>query len=123
MMKKNKKILKIISILGLLIIPTYSAAVNFAEATNNIIAYSQKTINFFIALALIFFFWGVIMMVTSPDNSKARESAKTRLVWGVIVIFIAFSVWGILQFMKNTTKLNNTRIDVDLNELSNGLTF
>lgn len=53
-----------------------------------------------IALAVLFFFWGLAVYIlnASGDPGK-REEGRTRMIWGVIALFIIVSIWGIVGFL------------------------
>jgi undecaprenyl pyrophosphate phosphatase UppP len=53
-----------------------------------------------VALAVLFFFWGLATYIlnASGDPGK-REEGRTRMIWGVIALFIIVSIWGIVGFL------------------------
>ncbi|OHA33956.1 MAG: hypothetical protein A2928_02460 [Candidatus Taylorbacteria bacterium RIFCSPLOWO2_01_FULL_45_15b] len=51
-------------------------------------------------LALIFFFWGVVKFIASAGSEEAKTEGKNIMVWGVVVLFIMSSVWGIVEFFQ-----------------------
>jgi hypothetical protein len=54
------------------------------------------------ALCLLYFFWGVTKYIkTGAGSDKAQEEGRRVMVWGIVGLFVAFSVWGIITFMKN----------------------
>lgn len=53
-------------------------------------------------LALIYFFWGVAKFVFSAGDTQAIREGKYILFWGVIVMFILVSVWGIVRVLQTT---------------------
>ncbi len=54
------------------------------------------------ALCLLYFAWGVAKYIrVSAGSEKAAEEAKRTLVWGVVAMFVLFSVWGIISFIKS----------------------
>ena len=55
-----------------------------------------------IGLALLFFFWGVAQFILHADNEQKRSEARQILYWGVIILFVALSVWGIVRLVQNT---------------------
>lgn len=53
------------------------------------------------ALALFYFFWGVAKYIRSDaGGEKAAEEGKRVMVWGIVALFIATSIWGIVSFIK-----------------------
>jgi len=56
----------------------------------------------FIALALIYFIWGLANFILHADDEQARSKGKQIMVWGVIALFVMISIWGIVLILKNT---------------------
>ena len=48
-------------------------------------------------LALIFFVWAVIGLIRADE--KEREDKKKQMGWGIIAMFVIFSIWGITKFI------------------------
>ena len=55
-----------------------------------------------ISLALIGFLVGVTRYGFSQDSDESKASAKIIMVWGVIILFVMTSIWGILKILTNT---------------------
>ncbi len=54
------------------------------------------------ALCFLYFFWGVAKYIkTGARDDKSNEDGKRIMTWGIIGIFVAFSIWGIINFMKS----------------------
>ena len=51
------------------------------------------------AVALIVFLWGVGQFILKTEESGALELAKQKMFWGVIALFVLFSLWGIVRFL------------------------
>lgn len=53
------------------------------------------------ALCLFYFFWGVVKYIRSgAGGDKAVEEGKQIMVWGIVGLFIATSIWGIITFIR-----------------------
>ena len=53
------------------------------------------------ALCLLYFFWGVFKYVkTGAGSEDAAKEGKQVMVWGIVGLFVAFSVWGIISFIQ-----------------------
>jgi hypothetical protein len=46
--------------------------------------------------AMLAFIWGVIKYVISAENEEQRTQARSIIVYGVISLFVIFSIWGIV---------------------------
>jgi len=51
-----------------------------------------------IALALLAFFWGLAKLILNAGDSKGREEGRHVIILGIIGLFVAISIFGILQF-------------------------
>lgn len=52
-------------------------------------------------IATIYLFYGIVQMIWGADSGKLDEKRRT-VIYGVIGIFIMFSVYGILRIVLNT---------------------
>lgn len=52
------------------------------------------------ALCLFYFFWGVAKYIRSVGG-ESKDEGKSIMVWGVVGLFIAFSIWGIINFIQS----------------------
>jgi len=51
-------------------------------------------------LAMIYFFWGIAQFILhDAGDSKTRDEGKKKILWGIIAIFVMFSIWGILNWV------------------------
>ena len=51
------------------------------------------------AAALLFFFWGLAQYVLAAGNEEGKVDGKTKMLWGIIALFVMASVWGIVGFI------------------------
>ena len=49
-----------------------------------------------VALALLFFFWGLAQFILKSGDAASHEEGKNKMVWGVIALFVMVSIWGIV---------------------------
>jgi hypothetical protein len=53
------------------------------------------------ALCLFYFFWGVAKYIrTGAGSEDAAKEGKQIMIWGIVGLFVAFSVWGIISFIQ-----------------------
>lgn len=62
----------------------------------------QPMISVFIALALLYFFWGMSQFILHADSDVEREKGRQVMFWGIIALFVMVSVWGIIRVIQNT---------------------
>ena len=53
----------------------------------------------FTALALLFFFWGLALFILKAGNDEERTKGRTRMVWGIVALFVIVAVWGLVQLL------------------------
>ena len=51
------------------------------------------------AVALVVFLWGLAQFLLNEGDSAGRETAKKKIIWGIIGIVIMVSVFGILNLL------------------------
>ncbi len=56
----------------------------------------------FFAFTLLVFIWGVVGLIRSGDDPKAREKGQQHILWGVIGMVIMISAYGIIRVIANT---------------------
>lgn len=54
------------------------------------------------ALALLVFFWGIAIFVYNAGDEKRLADGKRLMFWGIVTLFVAISVWGIVAFLQIT---------------------
>ena len=100
-MKKNI----IISTITLLILPAIIFAAPL-DGVKGLITAFGSFINLFIriilGLALIYFFWGIAQFVLNAGDPKKLAEGKTKMVWGIVALFVFLSIFGIIYFIGNT---------------------
>lgn len=70
------------------------------------------------SLALLVFFWGIVKYIASADDEKSKDSGKRLMIGGVIGLFVMFSVFGLIRFIREAFDINNNS---DLNPPGLGL--
>ncbi|HEY4509127.1 MAG TPA: hypothetical protein VJC13_02490 [Candidatus Paceibacterota bacterium] len=50
-------------------------------------------------IALIYFFWGSAQFILESGDVKKREDGKQKMIWGIVALFVMFSIYGILRFI------------------------
>ncbi|MCH7529514.1 hypothetical protein IIB50_00070 [Patescibacteria group bacterium] len=63
----------------------------------------QAIVPVLIALALLYFFWGMAnFLILHADSEVEREKGRSVMFWGIITFFVMVSVWGILHMLEAT---------------------
>jgi hypothetical protein len=59
-------------------------------------------ITLMIALAIIYFLWGVFVFIRNADNSDERKKGGMHILFGAIGLFIMVTAYGILNLILGT---------------------
>ena len=54
------------------------------------------------AFAVAAYFWGILSNMSHLADEKGAEKRKALFFWGLIVLFVMVSVWGILRVLQAT---------------------
>lgn len=52
-----------------------------------------------IALALVFFLWGLAVFILSAGDEEKRGKGKQIMIWGAIAFTVMLGIWGIVTFL------------------------
>lgn len=75
---------------------------NFKELVNHVIGIIELLVYLIFALAFVIMTWKLLVAwVFQPDNDKKREDGKIIAVTAAIVMFIMFTIWGILKLLQD----------------------
>lgn len=61
-----------------------------------------------IALALLYFFWGLAQYILHNGEEDKREDGKRIMIWGVIALFVMTSVWGLVRYLGDALGVPNS---------------
>lgn len=61
-------------------------------------------------IALIVFIYGVFEYAKDSSNPDSRETGKNHILWGVVGMFIMFSVFAIIKLVMGTFGISNSGI-------------
>ena len=54
------------------------------------------------ALALLVFFWGLAVFIFQTGDESRVSGGRRLMVWGIIALFVATSIWGIVALLQDT---------------------
>ena len=55
-----------------------------------------------VALALLFFFWGLALFILAAGEEEARSRGRNIMIWGILALFVIVSVFDIIQIFDDT---------------------
>ncbi len=61
----------------------------------------RSLIPIFFALAIIYFFWGLIEYIRSAGDAKKAAEGRSIMIYGVIAIAVMISVYGLVVWLQN----------------------
>lgn len=87
----------------------YAAAPkNLVELANMLAAMFNSGATFLILLAVILFFSGVTVSLFNKGQGKINgEKFRQMLLWGISILFVMVSIWGIIRLLQETLFGNN----------------
>ena len=62
------------------------------------------------ALAVVYFVYGLMQFLMSPDNEEIKKNSKQHMLWGIFGMFIMIAVFGILNIIMTTLGVNGIQI-------------
>ncbi|MFZ2523063.1 MAG: hypothetical protein WAW92_01620 [Minisyncoccia bacterium] len=50
-------------------------------------------------LAFVYFMWNMSQVVLKSGDPKAKEESRNKMVWGIVALFVMFSIYGIIAWI------------------------
>tara|TARA_B100000745_G_scaffold20507_1_gene14143 strand:+ start:18759 stop:19109 length:351 start_codon:yes stop_codon:yes gene_type:complete len=90
---------------ALMLAPAAAEAVTLASTIGTISEIINSIIPIILALAVLYFFWGVAQYVMNAEDKEKRGKAISTMIMGIIAIFVMVSIWGIIAILQETFKV------------------
>lgn len=75
----------------------------FGDIVTNLIGdLSSYFITFITGLSAFIFIWGIVKYIWKGDNETERRKGRQFMMWGLIGLFVMFSVVGIVMILGET---------------------
>ncbi len=83
---------------------------NFSDLISKLVDIINIIVPVLISLAIVLFFFhtGKGIFGQAKDSGQAQTQLKETLFWGVIIIFVMVSIWGILNLIGSEFNLMQT---------------
>lgn len=99
---------------GFLLMPFMAGAqiAQGASTVSGLIAFLKDTLStatvLILAAAVVYFLWNVFGYVMSAGDPDARKEKQNGVIYGVIGIAVMVSIWGLVNFLTSSAKLDTT---------------
>lgn len=54
------------------------------------------------AVALVLFLWGLVRYLGTIEKDEGRKSARSFMLWGIVIMAVMVSVWGLVNVAVST---------------------
>ena len=98
---KLARILPAIVALALPLVASAEAARTFQELAVDIVEILDATTAVLIVAGIVVYFWGISTNILNFSDD-AGEKVRIYFFWGIIVLFVMVSIWGILRLLQDT---------------------
>lgn len=79
----------------------FAAPRTFSELADLALVYINAGIGIALITGIVIYFYGIAANLKKAGESDVA-TLRTHLVWGLVALFVMFSVWGILAVLRNT---------------------
>ncbi len=93
---------------GLLIVPQFANAQNLQGVLGTFSDLINLAIPLIIALAVLYFFWGLAQYILNSANEEKKEEGRNIMIYGIIALFVMVSVWGLIRLLQETFNVKDT---------------
>jgi hypothetical protein len=62
----------------------------------------NRLIPLVIGIGVLVFLWGLVGYVTAGGDEEKRKNARSLMIYGIIVLFVMVSVWGLVRILVTT---------------------
>ncbi len=105
----KNKILKYISLITTVLTPAFAYAAPLDGLKGLLITFGgfiNILIRIIFGLAMIYFFWGLSQFILHSGDPKKLAEGRSKMVWGIVAIFVFLSIYGIIYFIGNILGIN-----------------
>jgi len=72
----------------------------FADLVKEFVGLVNIVIPVLFSLALVLFLWGGVRYIYKAGDAKGKSEERSALGWGLLALFILFSIWGIIRLLE-----------------------
>ena len=92
-----------LAIASIVLVPNIAFAAaprNFAELAETVVRIIDSATGVLIVAGFVVYFWGIWENILEFEEDN--EKRKAYFWWGLVVLFVMVSIWGIINLLKNT---------------------
>jgi hypothetical protein len=94
-----------------IVLPQVTLAVTFTQFVVFFVGdIVNKVIVVIVGLATVYFLLGSTKYILHAGDAAQREEGRNMMIYGIIAIFVMVSVWGLVNLLSNTFRLDNSTI-------------
>lgn len=100
---------KVSALLAILLVPLLVGAQNTTWITamiNEVIELLWLAVPALMGLALLFVLWNLVIFIAKSDDERGRAEGKTRMLWGLLALFVIVAIWGIVAIVAQVTGID-----------------
>ena len=71
----------------------------FTFLLNSFLTFLNVLVIVVVALALVFFLWGMTVFILNAGSEDKRAEGKQKMLWGIIALTVMFGIWGIVSIL------------------------
>ena len=93
---------------GLLALVLLAPFVAFAQNATQLFALLnivEKTLGYVepivIIIGVVMLLWAIFQFISNAGDEEARASAKQQMLYAILGLFVAISIWGLVGFLQN----------------------
>lgn len=81
----------------------------FEALVQQIGSFIDLAIPVLIGLAVLAILFGLMRYAFAAGNEEAQAEGKRIMVWGVIILFVMVSIWGLVNLLQSVSGVENTQ--------------
>lgn len=74
----------------------------FQELVGLFVQIINSTTTVLIVGGIVVYFWGLTTNILKFSEGGSTEKIKNYFIWGIVVLFVMVSVWGIIGLLQST---------------------
>jgi len=86
------------------LMPILTFATGFEDVLETFASMMAILMPVLVSLAVLFFVISLVMFILKEGEEKAK--AKTQMIWGIVILFVIISIWGLVGVLSDTFNLD-----------------